>query len=331
MGRLSIDKRKDILRLIKEGKSQRRVAKLLHVSRCAVQALLRKFRSTGCVEDRSKSGRPCKTTIRERRHLILLSKNMPFHTARELQQTWDTVNSVCTRTVRNILCKYGLRGRISAKKPLLTKRHLHLRRKWCNSYKKWTYNNWKDVIFSDESKIDLRPKKRQYVRRGVGSRHKTRYTTKTVKFGGKSLMVWGFIKSNGERCLIRCNGNVDSSEYQRVLSEGLLPNYHPNEIFMQDGATCHTSHSTREFEDANDICLLHDWPPQSPDLNIIENMWSELKEKVGKHENKTLNDLWESCKRVWMSIPNEYIHKLYHSIPSRIRTILKNKGDNGDY
>ena len=48
---------------------------------------------------------------------------------------------------------------------------------------------------------------------------------KTVKHEGKSLMVWGAIKENGEQILIRFNKRADSVEYQRVLREGLLPFY----------------------------------------------------------------------------------------------------------
>lgn len=46
--------------------------------------------------------------------------------------------------------------------------------------------------------------------------------------------------------------------------------------FVQDNASCHTAESTEEWMGANDY-VLHDHPPQSPDLNRIEKAWAYLK------------------------------------------------------
>ena len=46
---------------------------------------------------------------------------------------------------------------------------------------------------------------------------------------------------------------------------------------------CHTSRVTKKFVDHHKICILPDWPPQSTDLNIIENLWQVLKENAHKN------------------------------------------------
>ena len=57
-------------------------------------------------------------------------------------------------------------------------------------------------------------------------------------------MVWGTIKGDGSRMLIRCPIRLDSISYQAVLDEGLRDILSEASIFMQDGAPCHRSRST---------------------------------------------------------------------------------------
>ena len=71
--------------------------------------------------------------------------------------------------------------------------------------------------------------------------------------------------------------------------------------------------------------MLIDWPPQSPDLNIIEHMWCLMKEVTNRYA-KNADELWLAIKEEWDSIPKETVEGLYRSIPKRLKVTLKNKG-----
>jgi len=164
------------------------------------------------------------------------------------------------------------------------------------------------------------------VRRSVGQRHLHPFVTKTVKHGGFSVTVWGAIKSNGTNVSHRCPPIINSDIYTQIIEDSLLPLLDTNTIFMQDGAPCHRSKATISFLESHNICLLSDWPAQSPDLNIIEHVWAKLKKNIIGAYPKNKDELWEILQEEWQKIDASYIVKLYESIPRRLEAVIKRKG-----
>ena len=89
----------------------------------------------------------------------------------------------------------------------------------------------------------------------------------------------------------------------------------------------HVSAETRTWLDCN-LVNTSVWPPQSPDINLIENLWRETKVKLRKNINDcpTPSDLYQLFQNIFFAIPEAAIQNLYYTIPRRLKAVIRNKG-----
>jgi hypothetical protein len=87
---------------------------------------------------------------------------------------------------------------VARKKPWLSKENIKKRFEWAKEYRHWTKEDWRKVIFSDESPFTLFPDSgKMYVRRRIGEEFLPECLRGTVKFGGGKNQVWGCFNYNG--------------------------------------------------------------------------------------------------------------------------------------
>ena len=153
----------------------------------------------------------------------------------------------------------------------------------------------------------------------------------TVKHGF-SIMFWGCFSYNGTGITKPVEKTLNSSQYIAILESCLevsaekIENPLSNLIFMKDNAPCHVSKMMKEYFCKQNYTVM-DWPPQSPDLNPIENLWSIVKYRLSKLEIAKKEDLIKNFMSEWKKLEDNQICKnLVDSMPKRVKEVIKNKG-----
>jgi len=136
--------------------------------------------------------------------------------------------------------------------------------------------------------------------------------------------------------------NMDAPLYQTVVKRRLrndritfapgAPARLPTSYqFLQDNATWHTADdSMSELQELVDDRII-EHPAQSPDLNIMEDLWSYLDRKVKAANIKTLVGLKRKLTVEWQKLPWSYIRKSVQSMRARLAECEKLQGGRTHY
>ena len=143
---------------------------------------------------------------------------------------------------------------VRRKCPLLSVKHHKAHLNYAHTHKDWTVEDWKRVIWSNETKINcLGPKRCKWVWKRPGEGLSDRLVEGTVKFRGGSVMIWGCITWEGVGYAAKIDGRMDSDIYLQILKDNLLNTleYHclnsSNIIFQQDNDPKHISKKVKEW------------------------------------------------------------------------------------
>uniref|UniRef100_A0AC34RLD5 Transposase n=1 Tax=Panagrolaimus sp. JU765 TaxID=591449 RepID=A0AC34RLD5_9BILA len=321
-----------IVEAVKSGRKQKDVAAQFHCSPGTVCEIMKKYHKRQGLEDKKRSGRPRKTTAALDRIITRKSKSdikkNAVEIAREMAEEFNV--KVSRQTIGRRLNAAGLFGRVPIKKPWISAKNRRARIEFAKAHVDWSIEQWKKVIWSDESKFQLFGSDgRRYIRRPSGARNNQKYQKPTIKHGGGNVLVWGCFSSSGVGPIRRIEGIMDSIMYRDIMENTMLPFARQTKIrgwvYMQDNDPKHRSRLVQQWF-LNRKVRLMEWPSQSPDLNPIEHLWNELGKRVGARTHRNQDELFEDLQREWRAIPLNVLTNLVESMPRRCAEVLKCKG-----
>ena len=133
--------------------------------------------------------------------------------------------------------------------------------------------------------------------------------------------------------------NITADEYRDVLEQTLLPGGEAalgrQWVFQQDGDPAH-GHARDvlkpwKLAHRSRVSLLGEWPGNSPDLNLIENVWSWVQTNVDKKGCSTFEEFKQEVCDQFAAYPQSMLTRLYNSMPKRLDEVIKKGGRRTKY
>jgi transposase len=314
--------------------SARQIARNMGFDHRNISRFLKRYNQTKCIERQPGPDRKRKLKPRDERRVVQEVVKDRFISIAKIRRELE-LDHVSNWTIGRVIKREtGMQSCFALNKPFISDKNRKRRLEWCEIHKDWTFDQWKRVIFSDESPYTLRIRCRRRCWRKPGERYKNACLRKTVKHDQK-VMVWGCFAAHGVGIITWIKGIMRKEHYEDILNDSMIPSANllfgdDNFIFQQDNDPKHTANTIKEwFTDRNVEVLA--WPSQSPDLNPIENLWGILDKRLAGRTCNSEEELFKVLEEGWNALPVDLLTRLVESMPRRIQAVIDAKGDATKY
>jgi transposase len=329
---LTTEMKARIIGMHEAGLSGAKIGRELGIVRQTISDVLKRFRLRGTVVSPKPPGRQPKLNFRDKRQLawiLVAYRRVPLAAIADSMRV-----KVCTRTVRKYIRSIGYSSRIAAKKPFLKDAHKVQRLAFARAHLHWTEDDWKNVIWTDESSFETGKHSRLIrVWRQAYERYSMDCLVPTFKSGRISVMVWGGFSGYDKSPIVIIPSDRRSAvDFVDIVYEGTLFGFyflhdHPDNLFlMEDSAPVHRSRLPQLWKEAHHMKCLN-WLPNSPDLNPIENLWRIIKDHVQNQTRpRNREEMAAAIEKAWEEVSRHTLDVLISTMPHRMRVVIHAKG-----
>lgn len=330
----------------KRGRSVNGIARELKVSWKTCLRLLSVDTTT--LQPRRRKARKCCARVATRRRLVarLASKMVgkgehqrPAHPsaasialALRVKSGITASESTVTRDLRCSDYVSRVRRRVPTKDPRVEAQRLA----FCKKILGWNVQKTDSIVFSDEHWISINDcsGRRQWCKRRLKGKDLCTRQVKRLQNTAR-VQIWAAVGVGYKGPLVlfpqkgpdddgfRLNGD---SYVRRCLQRTVGDMVRQGRIFVQDGARPHVRQSVKQYLARKKLNWIQNWPPYSPDLNMIEPLWAELNRSIGKRTPKNLDELIAVAQESWETMPQSVIDAHCRHLRRRVREVAENGG-----
>lgn len=336
--RLSLEKRWAVIALHKHGVSNRKIARELAVCRDTVRDVLARYAATGSPGSGKRSGRPRTTDEATDIDIAVTAHIEVFTTPRQIKRKLEL--DVSPDTIDRRLKEAGLYGRVALHKRSYSEAERQKRLSFARGYGAHNADWWAKVLFSDEKCFYGKGFcGRTYVRRprGLANALLPQYTVHKTAHPVK-VNVWACFAATGQGYVYIFNDNLDAVLMKKILGDNLVPSAELH-FSMDPPEQWYLLHDNdKKFKSNLVTKLLHDtgvstidFPPYSPDLNPMENLWATMARAVEQHAANSMEELQDVIEAEWNKLDKEHMRTLAASMPARCASVIAADGWHTSY
>lgn len=227
-----------------------------------------------------------------------------------------------TSTVQRDLRACGFRSLVRRKVPTMDSKVHAKRLRFARRLKR---QHAHDICFSDEHWVSTNDHtcRRQWVshKRFLLCRERKRL------HNTGHAQVWACVGRNYKSPLVILEPCVRlNNVLYKTLCLGKVLSSLRGRTFQHDGARAHAHSTVKPFIEAHGVYLLEDWPPYSPDLSPIEEMWPLLNRGIAERGPVTVAELHKAAHEAWNAIPMHVVNKFVSSFDVKLTTCIQHKG-----
>jgi len=330
---LSIIQRAAIVILHQQGFTDVQIAEITRCDRATIRHWLNQFSQEGDLQDAPRTSRPRSTEFDTDSSIAGLAMINPITTPRIIRSEMSIDASA--RTVRRRLDEAGLLGRVARIEFPLNEEHIRKRLAFAHAFGDWSPEDWDRVLFSDESYIHLGYHGQTWVQRPEDTAYLEEYMVLGQRQFSPKIGMWACFSSHGVGPMRLFDENMDARLYTDFMARYMKPHalcMWPNAewFYLQDNATYHSAVASRRWFHNNGVTCI-EFPPHSPDLNPIENLWAHLKRRIEDHNARSIDELEEIISEEWAEMSVDFCACLTHSMPQRLRLVVEAGGHRTRY
>lgn len=248
------------------------------------------------------TGRPSILNILQEYDIIKRIKEDQFLTARGFAREYGVDDSV----ISALFLRHDIKCRTAASELRFTEEHRINRIAFCQLLlERWDDDRLSSIIFSDEKTFCTDVTWRSKVYRPDNTRYHHEYLKVNDRSGRITNNYWGAIGYDGPVTpLVTINGKFNARQYKAILRAHVIPLMEKYDddgephIFMQDNCPVHTAGDVMALFTRQRFELM-EWPPKSPDLNPIENVWAKMEYGWPEIHPRTTENLHNVVQQRW--------------------------------